>query len=238
MPSQITGVSSMATRRILADVGAMYDRKTGVSVAIRSMGGVDAVKAVRSGEPIDVVVLASSPLHQLEVEGHIIAGTSSDFVRSGIAVAVRSGDRQPDITDEQAVRTAMSEARSIGYSSGPSGDHLKALWQSWGLTDAMKERAVQAPPGVPVATLVARGDVTLGFQQLSELLGEPGIEVIGLLPPQIQLMTAFRAGVASASKQVAEARAFIAFLASPDINAAKRRNGLEPATILPTDSGH
>ena len=224
----------MATRRILADVGEMYHQKTGVSVAIRSMGGVDAAQVVRSGEQIDIVVLASNALHRLESEGHIITGSSGDFVRSGIAVAIRAGDCRPDITDEQSIRKAMSEARSIGYSSGPSGDHLKALWQRWGFGDAMRERAVQAPPGIPVAKLLARGDVTLGFQQLSELLDEPGIESIGLLPPDIQLMTVFRAGVATTSKQVEETRAFIAFLASPDINAAKRRNGMEPAMIPST----
>ena len=123
-----------------------------------------------------------------------------DFARSEIAIAVPAGSPRPGVESEQAVRRAMIEARRICYSTGPSGDHLKTLCEKWGVTETVLQRALTAPPGVPVASLVARGEADLGFQQLSELIGQPGIEVVGSLPPEIQSVTVFSAGVSAASR--------------------------------------
>ena len=163
------------------------------------MGGVEAAKLVRSGEATDVVVLASKVMESLEAEGLIAKGSIVGFARSEIAIAVRAGSPRPGVASEEAVRQAMLEARRICYSTGPSGDHLKALGEKWGVTDSVLGRALAAPPGVPVASLVARGDADLGFQQLSELIGQPGIEIVGALPPEIQAATLFSAGVSSTS---------------------------------------
>ncbi len=192
------------------------------------MGGVEAAKLVRAGEPTDVVVLASRVMESLEAEGHIAKDSTVDFARSEIAIAVPAGSPRLGVESEQAVRQAMLEARRICYSTGPSGDHLKALCEKWGVTEFVVGRALMAPPGVPVASLVARGDADLGFQQLSELIGQPGIEIVGSLPPAIQAVTVFSAGVSSDSAEPEAARAFIAYLASADA-AAKRRYGMEPA---------
>jgi molybdate transport system substrate-binding protein len=145
-----------------------------------------------------------------------------------MAIVVRSGLPHPDIVSEEAVRKAVSGARKVGYSTGPSGDHLLKLCERWGLAPD-DERLVKAPPGVPVGALVARGDADLGFQQLSEFLGVDGIEILGPLPPDIQAVTVFSAGVASASAQPDAARALIAYLASPETAGAKRRHGMDPA---------
>ena len=123
----------------------------------------------------------------------------------------------------------MIEARRIGYSTGPSGDHFKALCERWGLSDSVLARALKAPPGVPVATLVANGDADLGIQQLSELIGQPGIEVVGPLPPEIQAVTVFSAGVSTTSAEREAAETLVAYLASAATEAAKRRHGMEPA---------
>ena len=120
----------------------------------------------------------------------------------------------------------MLDAQKICYSTGPSGDHLKALCEKWGVPP---ERVLIAPPGVPVATLVANGDADLGFQQLSELIGQPGIEVVGPLPPEIQAVTVFSAGISTMSPDPEGARAFVAYLASVETDGAKRRHGMEPA---------
>ena len=135
----------------------------------------------------------------LEAEGRLVMGSIMDFARSEIAIAVRAGSPRPDVASEEAVRQAMLKAKRICYSTGPSGDHLKALGEKWGVTESVLARALVASPGVPVASLVARGDADLGFQQLSELVGQPGIEVIGSLPPEIQAVTLFSAGVSSTS---------------------------------------
>jgi len=224
----ITGLSSMATRHILADLARDYELGNGIRVEIRSMGGVEAAKLARAGEPADVVVLASKVMRSLEAEGHIAKGSIVDFARSEIAIAVAAGAPHPGVEGEQTVRRAMLAARRVCYSTGPSGDHLKALCETWGVTESVMGRALVAPPGVPVASLVARGDADLGFQQLSELIGQPGIEVVGLLPQEIQAVTLFSAGLSSMSAEPEAARAFLAYLASVESGAAKRRYGMEP----------
>lgn len=227
--SQITGVSSMATRGVLADLAAAFEGRTGQGVAIRAMGGVEAARRVRAGEPADVVVLASGVMETLEAEGHLVPGSRVGVARSSVAVAVPMGARRPDLGDEDSVRRAMLEAPRICYSTGPSGDHLLRLWERWGIGDAVAGRAIQAPPGVPVAAVLARREADLGFQQLSELLNMPGIDVVGPLPPAIQAVTVFAASVSATSPRREAAGALVAYLASPETEAAKRRHGMEPA---------
>jgi molybdate transport system substrate-binding protein len=229
MSHRIAGLSSMATRHILADLARDYERRGGVRVDFRSMGGVEAAKLVRAGEPMDVVALASKVMRALEAEGHIAKGSIVDFARSEIAIAVGDGAQPPAVDSEQTVRQAMLAAKRVCYSTGPSGDHLKALCEKWGMVESVLGRALVAPPGVPVASLVARGDADLGFQQLSELIGQPGIEVVGPLPPEIQAVTVFSAGVSSASAEPDATRALVSYLASAQTGDVKRRHGMSPA---------
>ncbi len=229
MSTTITGISSMATRPVLADLAAAYRARTGVEVAIESVGGVDAARRVLAGEAFDVVVLASDAIARLAAAGRVIAGSEAALVHSGVAVAVRAGAARPDLGSEDAVRAAVLAARSLSYSTGPSGVQLARLFERWGIADQIASRIVQAPPGVPVGSLVARGEVDLGFQQLSELLPLPGIEIIGPLPPAIQITTTFTAAVCTAAAQPDAARALLAFLQSPEAAEAKRRHGMDPA---------
>jgi molybdate transport system substrate-binding protein len=229
MTSPLTGISSMATRQVLADLAEAYEQQTGVRVAITSMGGVEAARLIRAGESTDLVVLALNAMEQLEAEGHIVSGMRAGFARSGIAMAVRSGAPRPSVNNEGSVKQAILQAGRICYSTGPSGDHLKRLLQQWGIAALISERLLQAAPGVPVGTMLSRGEADLGFQQLSELLHVPGIEIVGPLPPEIQAVTVFTAGVANTSSHREEARALIAYLTSPEAEAAKRQYGMEPA---------
>lgn len=225
----ITGISSMATRRLLAELGRAYEQATGRHVAVESVGGVDAARRVRDGEVFDFVVLASGAIEALEAAGRLVEGSRVDITRSSVAIAVPVGVRKPDVGSEAAVRDAVRAARSIGTSTGPSGAHLARLLERWGIADIIAPRLVQAPPGVPVGALVARGDADLGFQQLSELMGVPGLDIVGALPPEIQEVTVFAGAVCSASTRREDAAALLAYLASPDASAAKRRHGMEPA---------
>jgi molybdate transport system substrate-binding protein len=224
--SVITGISSMAMRHVLVELRDAYARQR---VEIVSVGGVEAARRIQEGEAFDFVVLAADAIERLASGGRVDPGSRTDLARSGVAVAVAAGAPRPGIGSEAAVRDAVLQARSIGYSTGPSGAHLVRLFERWGIADAIAPRLVQAPPGVPVGTLVARGDIELGFQQLSELMHLPGIDVIGALPAEIQMQTVFSAAVCLASSDPAAAKAYLAFLASPDADAAKRRNGMEPA---------
>lgn len=225
----LRGISSMATRQLLADLVAAYAQRSDCVIVIESVGGVDAAKRVQAGEPFDVVFLASDAIDKLIAAGHIDARSKVDLVHSGVAVTVRTGAQQPDISSENAVREAVLAARSLSYSTGPSGVALVKLFERWGIADTIRERVVQAPPGVPVGTLVARGEVELGFQQLSELIHVQGITVVGPLPPEIQITTTFSAGICTGSAQAPVARDLLDFMASAQAADAKRRQGMEPA---------
>jgi molybdate transport system substrate-binding protein len=229
MSIPITGISSMATRGLLSDLGRVYEERSGHQVAIESVGGVDAAKRVRAGEPFDVVVLASDAIDELLAGARLLAGSKVDLVRSGVGAAVRAGAPRPDIGSEAALRSALLAARTIGYSTGPSGVHLTKLFERWGIAETIRRRAVTAPPGVPVGALVASGEVEIGFQQLSELIHLQGIDVLGPLPGAVQTLTTFSAGVGAISIQPDAARALLAFIASPAAADAKRRQGMDPA---------
>jgi molybdate transport system substrate-binding protein len=224
----LLGISSMATRQLLNGLTADFAQQHGIAVCIESIGGVDAAKRVQAGEGFDVVVLASDAIDKLIAAGHIRTGSKVNLVHSGVAVAVRAGAPVPDISSEAAVRAAVLNAKSVSYSTGPSGVALAKLFERWGIATDIASRMVQAPPGVPVGSLVASGQVDLGFQQLSELIHLPGIDVLGPLPAEIQITTTFSAGIATTATQVNSAQALLAFLASPQTADAKRKQGMEP----------
>jgi molybdate transport system substrate-binding protein len=226
---RLNGISSMATRLLLADLAAAWQAQGGGDLHIESVGGVDAARRVAAGEAFDLVVLAGDAIDKLTASGHAVAGSRADLVRSAVAVAVRAGAPRPDIGSEAALRQALQGARSIGYSTGPSGVALLGLFERWGLAETLRQRTVQAPPGVPVGALVASGEVELGFQQRSELMHLPGIEVIGEMPPGAQILTTFAVALCTASLRPGAVRELLAFLCAPVTAQLKRRHGFEPA---------
>ena len=228
MPVPIQLISSMATRAVLAALATQYHAVARQQVLLESAGGVDVATRVRDGALFDVVVLAAEVIDQLIAEGKLLAGSRVDLVKSGVAVAVPAGAAQPDISSENSVREAVLAAKTLSYSTGPSGVYLSKLFERWGILDTIRPRIVQAPPGVPVGSLVAKGDVELGFQQLSELINLQGITLVGPLPPAIQLLTTFSAGISVTTRQVDAARSLITFMAAPAAGETKYRQGMEP----------
>ena len=237
MSERITGISSMATRAVLAELVAAFERRTGCRVDIESVGGVDAARRVQAGEAFDVVLLAADAIDRLIASGHLLPGSRVDLVRSPVAVAVRAGAPHPDIGSEAALRQAVRSARSLSHSTGPSGAHLLRLFDRWGIADEIRPRIVPAPPGVPVGTLVARGEAELGFQQLAELMHLDGIEVLGTLPPGTDFVTVFSAGRGAGSARAGAVHALLDFINAPAADEVKRRHGMEPAATAPTPRG-
>ncbi len=219
----------MATRQVLAELIEDFQRHSGQSVAMESVGGVDAVKRVQAGEAFDFAVLASDAIDKLIASGHVLAGSKVDLARSGVAVAVRAGASHPDISTEAALRDAVWRARTLSYSTGPSGVALARLFERWGIAEELKPRIVTAPPGVPVGTLVASGQVELGFQQLSELMHLPGLDLLGALPEPVQIITTFSGAACASTSQAVAVRAMLEFMNSAEAAQTKIRHGMEPA---------
>lgn len=183
---------------------------------------------LRRGEPVDVVILASTALEELIKEGNVIAGSRVDLVRSKIGLAVRAGAPKPDISSVRALTRALLEAKSIGYSESASGVYVSTeMLQKLGIAN---EALPKSKRFAMVGPAIASGAVEIGFQQISELLPVKGIDYIGPLPDDIQKVTIFSAGIATGSKEPEAARSLLRFLTSQSVAKTILRTGLEPIT--------
>jgi methyl acetate hydrolase len=201
-----------------------------VATAATSMGtGSDSIPSrLERGEAVDVVIVADDALNQLIKNGRILADSRVELARSGIGMAVRKGAPKPDISSLDALTRTLLQAKSVAYSASVSGRYLTTeLFQRLGIADQVlpKSRRIERER---VGAVVARGEAEIGFQQISELLPVPGIQYVGPLPPEVQRVTVFSAGVAANSKNADAARALIRFLASSEAAPAVEASGLEP----------
>jgi len=232
MPTTLTLnlISSMATQALLTDLIAAFqkDHPTQLLVRLESVGGVDVARRVQSGEAFDIVALASNAIDALIASGHLAGSSRMNLAHSGVAVAVPAGAPHPDISTEAALKATVLAAPTLGCSTGPSGVQLAQLFERWGIAEQIRPRIVTAPPGVPVGSLVARGEVALGFQQMSELMALPGIDLLGPLPEAVQIVTTFSAAHTTACERPKAARGLLGFLASPECAEAKRQHGMSP----------
>jgi molybdate transport system substrate-binding protein len=233
-PLVLRAISSMATKALLGELVLAHQAQSGVVVQVESVGGVDAAKRVQAGEVFDMVLLASDAIERLIASGHVMHDSRSDWVRSPVAVAVQAGAAHPDLSNEAAVKAAVLASPTLSYSTGPSGVYLEKLFERWGIADEVKARLVVPPPGTPVGTLVASGQAALGFQQLSELMALPGLDVLGTLPADVAFITTFSSGIpmviASDAARVAAVQSFLKFLASAEVEAVKRKQGMDWAS--------
>ena len=201
-----------------------------VVTAATSIGaGADSIPSrLQRGEAIDVVIVADTVLEQLIKDGLVAADSRVDLARSSIGVAVRAGAPRPDIGTVDALKATLLQAKSIAYSGSVSGTYVSTeLFQRLGIADevAAKSRKIDRER---VGAVVARGEAEIGFQQISELLPVPGLTFVGPLPPEVQKVSVFSAGVIKTSRQPEAARALIRFLASPEAASTVARTGLEP----------
>jgi molybdate transport system substrate-binding protein len=197
-----------------------------------SMGTTHDAIPVRlaRGEPADVLIMVASALDDLVKQGKVVPASRVEIARSYIGMAVKAGAPKPDISTVDGLKRALLAAKSIAYSDSASGVYLSTEgFKRLGIADqiAGKSRMI---PATPVGEIVARGEAELGFQQLSELMPVPGIDLVGPLPPEIQKVTLYAAGIPTDSKEPAAAKAFISFLVSPQAAPAIKRFGLDPIT--------
>lgn len=185
---------------------------------------------LQRGEPADVLIMVGDALDELIKQGKVVADSRVELARSNIGMAVRAGAPKPDISTVDALKRTLLAAKSIAYSDSASGVYLSTvLFQRLGIADQIKGKS-RMIPAEPVGAVVARGDAEIGFQQISELLPVQGIDLVGPLPPEVQKVTVFSAGIVTVAKEPDVGRALVKFLASPAAAPAITRSGLEPVT--------
>jgi molybdate transport system substrate-binding protein len=210
-----------------------YERVTRnkIVVAATSIGtGESSIpNRLRRGEPVDVVIVADGVLIGFIRESLIIAESYTPLARSAIGMAVRAGVPRPDLSSVDALKRTLLQAKSIAYSASVSGDYVSTeLFQRLGIADQVASKSRRIEGGERVGAVVARGEAEIGFQQVSELLPVPGIDHVTPLPPEVQKVSVFSAGVAVGTRISKAAHALIGFLASPEAAHAITKSGMEP----------
>jgi molybdate transport system substrate-binding protein len=226
--AEINVLSSNAIRQAYLELVPQFEKSSGHTVRTIWAGTNDIVKRIAAGETYDLIIMSADALEKLVKDGTIMAGTRVNLVKSGVGVAVKAGAPKPDLSSGDAVKKALIAAKSVGYSSGPSGVYLQSMFAKMGIADELKIKSKQTQPGTPVANIIRSGEAELGFQQVSELVHEKGIDYIGPLPADIQHLSLFAGGVHKAAKQPDAAKALTKFLTDPSIAPVIKKHGLEP----------
>jgi len=238
----LSGPASAAEVRVMISGGLTaaykalvpeFERATGHKVLTAygpSMGTTTNAIPVRleRGEPADVLIMVGYALDDLAKQGKVIPDSRIDLVKSPIGIAVKSGTPKPDISNAEAVRRTLLAAKTIAYSDSASGVYVSTeMFDKLGIKDAMKDKARKIP-ATPVGEIVAHGEAEIGFQQISELRPVEGIDIVGPLPDELQKITVFSAGIATASREPDAGKELIKFLASPAARPELVKSGMDP----------
>ena len=221
-------MASAAVKEAYLELIPAFETSSGHKVTTIWAGTVDIMKRIGGGEAVDLVIASAAALDELTKQGRIVAGSPVAIAKSGVGAAAKAGAPKPDISSGAALKATLLAARSIGYSTGPSGVYLAGLFQRMGIADEIKAKVVQVAAGQSVVEAVARGEAEIGFQQVSELLPVKGIDFLGPLSPDVQQVTVFSAGLPTAAMTSATAKALVDFLRSPAAIPVIKHTGMEP----------
>jgi molybdate transport system substrate-binding protein len=226
--ADIKVISTQATQEAYLELVAQFEKQSGHKVTTEFSGTLNVQKRLAAGEPFDLLIMAGPAIDDQIKLGRAVVGSRVDFAQSGTGLAVRKGAAKPDIRSVDAFRKTLLAAKSIGYSTGPSGLYMLTVFEKLGIADQVKGKLKQTPSGVFVGTLIASGETEIGFQQISELVHFPGIDYAGPLPGDLQRMTMFSTGIHAGAKQAEAARALVQFITAPAAASIIRKHGLEP----------
>jgi molybdate transport system substrate-binding protein len=207
-----------------------FEKSSGhkVTVAYGTAGAV--ADSVQKGEAADIVISSVPMIDRLQAQGKVVAGDRVIIAKVGVGVFVRKGAMKPDLSSADAFKRSMLAARSIAYpdpaGGGASGIYVASLLERLGIAAEMKPKTKLSTLGTLYAS-VASGEVEIGFNQVSEILAQPTIELAGPLPPEIQNYTQFLPGVVTGSSQANAARALVTFLYSPAAKTVLKTKGFE-----------
>ena len=229
----ITSGGFAAAYNILAP---QFEQVTGIELdtayGASSGGSPDSIPSrLARGETVDVIILSRSSLDQLTDQGEVRSSSRVDLVRSSIGMAVRSGAAQPDISSTEAFIDTLMAAESIGYSASISGTYLSTeLFPRLGIWQEIQPKSKRIV-GDYVANAVARGDVEIGFQQISEILPVADVDYVGPIPTELQRVSTFSAGITERAVNPEDAQKLVEFLSSERVAAAITATGLAPVVL-------
>ncbi|MEK7877272.1 MAG: substrate-binding domain-containing protein [Pseudomonadota bacterium] len=219
---------SNSSRAVMSELLPAFERASGHKITISYLTAVQALSHIRDGATADAIILNAPSIDELAAQGRIAAGSRRTLARCGIGIAVRAGVPKPDIGSVEAFKRALLDAKSIAHTEvGASGIHFVGLIERLGIAAQVKAKARTRPGGL-IGELVASGEAELAVQQIPELMAVAGIEVVGPLPPEVQLTTTVTAAVFANAAQADAARAFLAFLSTPAAARVFKAHGLEP----------
>jgi molybdate transport system substrate-binding protein len=227
--TDIKVLSSIATREAYLELVPQFEQSSGHKVATTWSGTTAIMQKMAAGEVHDMVIISVPELDELTRQGKIVAGSRVDLAKSGIGIAVRKGAAKPDVSSAEALKRALLAAKTVGYTSGPSGVYMAKLIERMGIADQIKPKHRGVPSGGTVGTIVASGEAEIGFQQVSELVHIPGTDYVGPLPADVQCVTVFSSGVQAQGQHPAVVKALQAFLTTPAAQAVMKKHGLETA---------
>jgi molybdate transport system substrate-binding protein len=226
--SVIQVLSSLATKEAYLELVPRFEQSTGHRIATTWAGTVDIMTRMAAGEVYDLLIASRSAIDDLIKSGKVAAGSRTDMAKTGIGIAVRAGAPRPSIKSGDDLKKALLAAKSVGYSTGPSGVYLQGLFDRMGVGPAVKAKTKTVASGLTVGSIVVTGEAEIGFQQISELCHVEGIDYIGPLPPDVQHVTVFSCGIHTQAKEAAVAKDLVKFLTGPNAKPAIEKAGLEP----------
>jgi molybdate transport system substrate-binding protein len=227
-PAEIRVLSSIATKEVYLELVPTFEHASGHKVSTTWAGTVDIMKRMAAGERYDIVMISSKELDDLVQQGKVAAGSRADLARCGIGVAVLAGAPKPDISSGEALKRTLLAAKTVGYTSGPSGVYMSQLIERMGIAADIKSKHRGVPSGGTIGTIVASGEAEIGFQQVSELVHIKGIDYVGPLPADVQKITVFSAGIQVGAQHADAAKELLAFLTAPAATPLYRKHGLDP----------
>ena len=228
MPLKSKFSTTQATEEAYRELAPQFEKATGHKVTTVFTGTLDVQKRLAAGESYDMIIMAGPAIDVQIKAGKVVAGSRVDLAKSGVGVGVPKGAPKPDISTTETLKETVLAAKSIGYSTGPSGVYLITLFEKLGVADRVKGKLKQTPTGVFVGTLIANREVEIGFQQVSELGNFAGVDYVGPLPTDVQQTTLFSSGSMVGAKEAEAAKALVKFLTTPEAGAAFKKRGMEP----------
>ena len=226
--AEIKVLSTQATEEAYKELVPQFEKASGHKVTTAFTGTLDLQKRIAAGEKYDLIIMAGPAIDDYIKAGTVVAGSRVDLAKSGVGAGVPKGTPKPDISTVDALKKTLLAAKSIGYSTGPSGVYIVAMFEKLGVAADVKPKLKQTPTGVFVGTIVANREVEIGFQQVSEMSQFPGVDYVGPLPTAVQQITMFSAGLQTGAKEADAAKALVKFITAPTAATAYTKRGLEP----------